>query len=388
MHDVLADHVERGELPGLVALVARGDDLHVEVVGAGSVGDPAPMRRDAIFRIASITKPITAAAAMVLLEECRLRLDEPIDRWLPELADRRVLTSLGADPDDTVPAHRPITVRDLLTFRLGFGSVMAPPDTYPIQRRMRELRIGGDGPPRPALAPTTDQWLRSLGSLPLMAQPGERWLYNTGSDVLGVLVGRVAGQPFGAFLRERVFEPLGMKDTAFRVPDEKADRLPGCYVRNHQTGQLEVFDDPAASAWRPEPPIESGAGGLVSTIDDYLAFCRMMLNKGRHGRTRILSRASVELMTTDHVTPEQRVGAELFFGTFSSWGFGVAVDTRRAQIYHSPGRFGWTGGTGTTAYVDPANGLIGILFTQRMMDSPQPPKVFDDFWTLAYGATE
>ena len=353
-----------------------------------AVGHPAPMQRDTIFRIASLTKPITAVAAMILVEECRLRLDESIEAWLPELSNRRVLRSLSSQLDDTVPAGRAITVRDLLTFRMGFGSVMARPDTYPIQKWIREYRIGGDGPPLPAQAPGTAEWLRNLGSLPWMAQPGERWLYQVSSDVLGVLVARVSGQSLGAFMRQRIFDPLGMRDTAFHVSAEDLGRFPACYSFNPQTHELEVYDDVANSAWRSEPPFESGGGGLVSTIDDYLNFSRMMLNQGRHGREQVLSRATVELMTSDQLTPEQRAGSEVFFGTNRSWGFGMAVEIQRDEIFRTPGRFGWDGGLGTSAYTDPAEGLIGILFTQRMMESPAPPEVFTDFWTLAYAAME
>ncbi len=388
MHRVLSGFIERKELPGLVALVSYRGDIHVETLGTVSFGSPSPMRPNTIFRIASITKPITAVAAMILVEECKLRLDESIETWLPELAHRRVLKSLSSPADDTVPAQRPITLRDLLTFRMGFGSVMAMPDTYPIQRLIRENQIGGDGPPRPSQAPGMDEWLRRLGSLPWMAQPGERWMYHVSADVLGALIARVTGQSLGAFMRERIFDPLGMKDAAFHVPRDKTDRFTTSYQYNRQTGELDVFDDVERSAWGSEPLSESGGGGLVSTLEDYYAFCLMLLNKGRHGREQILSRASVELMTSDQLTAEQRTGAELFFGDFSSWGFGVAVDIQRREIYHSPGRFGWTGGLGTTAYTDPANEMIGILFTQRMMESPEPPKVFSDFWTLAYGAME
>jgi len=172
------------------------------------------------------------------------------------------------------------------------------------------------------------------------------------------------------------------------VPADKIERLPDFYFFNHQAGALDVFDGVANSSWRAEPPFESGGGGLVSTIDDYFAFSRMMLNKGRHGGERILSRAAVELMTSDQLTPEQRAGSEIFFGGYSSWGFGMAVDIQRKEIFHTPGRFGWDGGFGTSAYIDPTEGMIGILFTQRMMDSPEPPKVFTDFWTTAYGAME
>ena len=388
MRQVLAGHIERSAMPGLVALVSHHDDVHVEALGTLAFDNPAPMQRDTIFRIASITKLVTAVAAMILVEECRIRLDDSIEPWLPELSNRRVFKSMSSQLDDTVPAERPITLRDLFTYRMGFGSVMAMPDTYPIQKYIREYKIGGDGPPRPAHAPALDEWLKRLSSLPLMAQPGERWMYHTSGDVLGALIARVSGKSLGAFMRERIFDPLGMKDTAFYVPSEKISRLPACYSLNHQTGKLDVIDGATGSAWVSEPPSESGGGGLVSTIDDYFTFSRMMLSKGRHGREQILSRASVELMTSDQLTPEQRAGSELFFGTHSSWGLGIAVDIGRSEIYHNPGRYGWTGGTGTTAYIDPAEEMIGILFTQRMMDSPEPPKVFTDFWTLAYAAME
>jgi CubicO group peptidase (beta-lactamase class C family) len=216
----------------------------------------------------------------------------------------------------------------------------------------------------------------------------ERMHHVLSGYVLGVLIARVSGQPFSVFLQERLFEPLEMKDTAFFVPPAKIDRFPTCYFFNEQTNALEVFDDAVKSAWGTPPPFESGAGGLVSTIEDYFAFSRMLLNKGRYGREQVLSRASVELMTADHLTPEQRAGAEIFFGAHASWGLGLAVDIGRSDIFQTPGRFGWTGGLGTTAYTDPVEGMIGILFTQRLMDSPQPPPVFSDFWTLAYTAME
>jgi CubicO group peptidase (beta-lactamase class C family) len=388
LHRILGGHVERQELPGLVALVSRHDEVHVEAHGTLSFGSAAPMRRDTIFRIASLTKPIAAVAALILVEDCKLRLDDAIDAWLPELANRRVLQSLSGRLDDTVPARRAITVRDLLTYRMGFGSVMAPPDTYPIQRLIREYRIGGDGPPLPARAPGTEEWLHKLASLPWLAQPGARWLYHVSADVLGVLIARVSGQSLGAFLRERIFEPLEMKDTAFHVPSEKLGRLAASYRFNPAANALALYDDPADSAWHPEPSFESAGGGLVSTVDDQLAFSRMMLNKGRLGRAQILSRASVELMTSDQLAPEERAGAESFFGEYRSWGLGMAVEIRRNELYRTPGRFGWDGALGTSAYADPAEGMIGILFTQRMMDSPEPPRVFTDFWTTAYTAME
>ncbi|MDQ2830072.1 MAG: class A beta-lactamase-related serine hydrolase, partial [Chloroflexota bacterium] len=277
------------DVPGLVTLISRRGETHVDALGMMAVGGRDPMRRDTIFRISSMTKPITAAAAMILVEECTLRLDEPVDRLLPELAARRVLTRIDGPVDDTVPATRPITVRDLLTFRMGFGLVVELPDTYPIQRAIRE-RLENQGPPNPSAAPGPDEWMRRLGTLPLMHQPGEKWLYNTGSDVLGVLIARASGQPLDTFLRERLFEPLGMKDTAFSVPAAALDRLATGYGVNPDTGALTLNDEPKGGQWSQPPAFPSGAGGLVSTVDDYLAFGQMMLNKGMHEDTRILSR--------------------------------------------------------------------------------------------------
>jgi CubicO group peptidase (beta-lactamase class C family) len=388
LHAAMAGYVERGEIPGIVTLVARGDDIHVDATGVKSVGGVEPMRPDTIFRIASITKPITAAAAMMLADEGKLRLEDSVEGWLPELANRRVLRRIDSELDDTVPANRPITVRDLLTYCFGFGSVMAMPGTHPIQQSIKDGHLGGDGPPHPSLTPDGDEWIRRLGALPLMYQPGERWAYNTGSDVLGILIARVSGKSFGEFLRERIFDPLGMKDTGFSLPAAKLDRLPGCYRFNHESRQLEIFDSAENSEWSQPPAMESGAGGLVSTAGDYYSFCRMMLNKGLWGRERLLTEASIEAMTADQLTPQQKKGAGMFFGRHSSWGLGLAVNIERDKPWTVPGRFGWDGGFGTSAYSDPKNDLIGILLTQRMMDSPEPPPVFQDFWSHAYRSLE
>ena len=236
MRDVLGGYVDRGEIPGLVALVSRHGYVHIDALGTlAAGGDRGPVRRDSIFRISSMTKPVTAVATMILVEECVLRLDEPVDRLLPELADRQVLASLDAPLDDTVPAARPVTVRDLLTFTMGFGQLMARPDAYPILAEAQERHIGL-GPPRPSEFPPPDEWLRRLGELPLMYQPGERWLYNTGSDVLGVLVARASGQSFESFLHDRIFEPLGMVDTSFSVPAANLDRFATGYGMEFETG--------------------------------------------------------------------------------------------------------------------------------------------------------
>jgi CubicO group peptidase (beta-lactamase class C family) len=383
MHDVLRGHVARGDVPGLVSLVSRCGETHVEVLGLQALEGAAPMQRDTIFRIASMTKPIAAAAAMILIEECVFGLDEPVDRFLPELANPKVLKSLESEVGDTVPAHRPISVRDLLTFRLGTGVLMVFPPKYPIQKAAAEAGLApGPGQSLPA----ADEYMKRVGGLPLLYQPGARWLYHTGSDLLGVLIARASGKSFGDFMRDRIFEPLGMKDTGFLVPAGKTGRLASAYRRDLEKNALVLADDARDSRWSRPQPFQSGGGGLVSTADDYLAFLRMMMNKGLHGRERILSRASVELMTTDQLTAEQKTGAELFFGASLSWGMGMAVTTKRDELWGTPGRFGWDGGYGTTAYADPAEDMVGILLTQRAMESPQPPRIFTDFWTTAYAA--
>src|SRR5215469_8174178 len=389
MRTVLGGYVERGELPGLVALVTCSEEVHVETLGALSFGG-APMARDTIFRIASMTKPIAAAAAMILVEECRLRLDDPVDEILPELSNRMVLRRLEGPLDDVVPAKRAITLRDLLTFRWGFGAIMVPSSDFPIQKAMVAAGLM-PGPNPVESAP--DDFMKRLGELPLMNQPGEKWMYHTGSDVLGVLIGRASGLSFANFLHERILAPLGMKDTDFHVPAEKRDRLATSYMRDPVTNKLKVHDDPRASRWSKPPLFASGGGGLVSTADDYLAFCRMMLDKGRLGSKRILSPASVALMTMDHLTPAQKEGMELFFGDGhggfkAGWGFGVGVDIKRVDLFSKPGRFGWAGGIGTICYSDPEENLVGVLLTQRMIESPVMTRVMTDFWTLAYQAVE
>src|SRR5215207_6970105 len=388
MRDVMAGHVKHGDVPGIVTLVSRrGDAGHVDAIGTKAFGGSEPMRRDTIFRIASVTKPIVAAAAMILVEQCVLRLDEPVDQWLPELADRRVLRAIDSPLDDTVPANRPITLRDLLTFRLGIGSVMVFPPRYPIQQAMAEAGVG-PGPALPAHAP--DELMKRFGSLPLVHQPGEGWLYDSGSEILGVLISRATGMNLEDFLRERIFAPLGMHDTSFSVPVSKLNRLASSYWTNPSTGEFEIFDGVDDSRWASPPVFESGAGGLVSTVDDLLAIGTMMLKGGKYGSERILSRRSVEVMTTDQITPEQKALSGFFPGFWDShgWGFGVSIVTRRDDLAATPGRYGWDGGYGTSWYVDPKEELIGILMTQRVWDDPGAPVILLDFWTSAYGAID
>lgn len=390
--EVMRGYVERGEVAGVVTLLSRHDEVHVEAIGARDLASGAPMRRDTLFRIASMTKPITAAAAMMLIEEGRLALDEPVDRWLPEMANRRVLRSIESPLDDTVPARRPITVRDLMTLRAGLGAVMARPDTYPIQRAMVEARIApGFGP----IPHTPDEFMRRIGALPLIHQPGERWLYHTGSEILGVLIARVTGMGLEEFLAGRIFEPLGMKDTGFSVPEARLDRLATCYQTDTKadakTGSLVVMDETQRGPWSRPPAFPAGGGqggGLLTTADDYFAFARMMLRHGSHGAGRILSRESVEAMTTDQVTPEQKAASPFYRGFWDQrgWGFGVSVTIGPDEFSAVPGRYGWMGGAGTMFFVDPHEDMVAILLLQRLMTGPASDRIVAEFSRLAYQA--
>jgi CubicO group peptidase (beta-lactamase class C family) len=378
--DLLAGSVQRGEAGEVVALLSRDCETQVETAGGA---EP-----DTIFRIASMSKPVVAVAALILAEECVLRLDDPVDEFLPELASRRVLTRLDAPLDDTVPAERPITLRDLLTFQLGIGfghGVFGPPGSVPIMDALDALR---GGMPRPAEVVEPDDWMRQLGALPLVAQPGTRWLYNTGSDILGVLIARVTGQPLGDFLQERIFEPLGMTDTGFWVPPGSISRLPPQYARD-AAGELVVYDPPDGQ-WAAPPAFPSGAGGLVSTAGDYLAFASMLAGGGSYRGVRILSRPSVSLMTSDQLPASVKAVSGLAPGDFDDmgWGFGVSVVTRRTQVYHSVGTYGWNGGLGTTWANDPAENLTLILLTQHAFTSHLGPALLGDFATTAYQALD
>jgi CubicO group peptidase (beta-lactamase class C family) len=387
LHDRMAAQVERRTVPGLAALVARGADVHVEVLGTPALDDPAPLRRDAIFRIASLTKPIAAAGAMALVDDGVLSLDDPVETYLPELADRRVLRRLEGPLDDTEPAARSITVEDLLTFRLGFGAIMAPPGTYPIQVAEEELQLRTLGPPWPPPPLTSDAWIARFATLPLLHQPGEGWRYNTGAQVLGVLMERATGQPLEAFLRSRLLAPLGMADTAFSVPAAAQPRFATAYMADAD-GELQLLDPPAGGWWNEPQAMANAAGMLVSTIDDLWAFVAMLLAGGIHGGERLLSAGSIAAMTHDHLTAEQRASSRLFLGEHGGWGYGMAAPGPIAGEPPVPWGFGWDGGTGTTWRSDPVRGLTGILLTQRAMTSPEPPPVFTDFWEAACSAIE
>lgn len=376
LHDVLGGYVERGELPGFITLIDRRGEVHVDCVG---------YERDTIFRLASMSKPVAGAAACILVEECAIGLDDPVSKWLPELADLRVLRSIDSPLEDTVPMHRPITLRDLLANTPGTGLVFADPGTYPIQEAMdRSGAIFGD-----RRQWSNEKYMQEIGSLPLVHQPGEVWMYNAGSDILGVLVARVSGQSFGQFLEDRLFGPLGMSDSGFAVPEGKVDRLPAAYTPGDDGLKLEDGAKGDAEFSRPAG-FESGAGGLVGTIDDYHTFARMLLSGGAVDNTRLLARPTVEAMTADQLTAEQKARSPWLPDWWVShgWGWGVGTVTRRYATTSTPGQYGWDGGFGTTWRTDPGEEMIAILMTQVGMINPNGPSFFRDFYTSVYAAID
>jgi len=376
LHDILETYVSKGSVPGAVGLVARGDRVEVRVAGSADVDGTSPMARDSIFRIASITKPITAAAVMMLIEDGRIALDDPVGQWLPELASPAVVRTPAGPVDDVVPAARPITVVDLLTFRAGYG--------FPSDFSLPAIQLLFDEVQKyilhPQLAAAPDEWMAALSRVPLLHQPGDAWLYNTCSDILGVLIARVSGRPLPEFLAERLFEPLGMVDTGFAVPAGKLDRFTS-YYRTDPTGGLELLDAPDGQ-WSSQPVFPSGGGGLVSTVDDWHSFARMLLADGTIDGRRLLSPASVRQMTTDQLTQSQRDASRLFLEG-QGWGFGGSVDVEAIDPWNVPGRYGWVGGTGTAAHITASTGAVTILLSQVAMTGPTPPALMRDFWRYA-----
>jgi CubicO group peptidase (beta-lactamase class C family) len=371
--ETAARHVGDAQVPGLVYLMASGEQVAAGALGRLTIGG-APVRRDSLFRVASITKPITAAATLVLAAEGLLDLDEPAGRLLPELAQPRVLRRPDGPLGDTVPAARPVTTRDLLTFTFGFGgyeAMITAAHPWPVVTAARELDLGTLGQPDRAAQPSPDTWMARLGSLPLIDQPGARWMYNTGSSVLGVLCARAAGQAFADVLRTRVFEPLGMTSTGFWTTEPS--RLATAY-RPEPDG-LRVWDEPGG-LWSRPPAFCDGASGLVSTADDLLAFARMLLGGG----APVLGPVAARAMTTGQLTSEQRARGGLLPGYFDdqSWSFG--------QMVHDNGAFGWNGGFGSTWLVDPGADLIMIVLTQRMFENPVPPQAHQDIQAAARAA--
>ncbi|WP_295813696.1 serine hydrolase [uncultured Nitratireductor sp.] len=389
LQSAMETHVADGNIAGATWLIHYDGKDHTGSAGTFEMnGAGAPMARDTIFRVASITKPVTAALAMMLVDEGTLTLDGPVDELLPELADRPVLKRIDGPLDDTVPADGPVTLRHLLTMTFGLGAIMVFPEAYPIQTAMREA---GVAPSWVLPKMSADAYMKKLAELPLAAHPGETFFYNNGLDVAGILIERATGQRLGTVMKERLLAPLGMKDTDFFVPAEKQDRLPMQYGPDFANGGTAIiaFGPEQGIDFSSPPPMDSGAGGLVTTVDDYAAFCRMMLNDGAWNGKRYLRAETVAEMTRDQLTPAQKSApnAAMFMDDGGAgWGLGMSVGLKKTRPWLTPGSFGWNGGYGTTAYTDPQNGLIGIFLSQQMMSSPEPTKTYVDFWTKTHEA--
>ncbi|GAA3549547.1 serine hydrolase [Microlunatus spumicola] len=348
--DLLARHVGAGTVPGAVGLLG-GVEPEVVAVGEAALGGP-PLRDDAIVRIQSMTKAVTAVAALRLVEAGLLGLDVSVEEWLPELAGRPVLTSPGAPLDDTVPVVRPITLRHLLTNASGYGMVVEP---SPLADAMAANGTEAGAQPWSLGA---DAWLARLTELPLAFQPGEGWRYHHSFAVLGVLLSRVTGIPLADHLARDLFDPLGMADTGLWVPPEKLDRLPAAYRHD---GHRFVETEPAGGGPYAGPPtIDVSHGELVSTARDYHRFLRALVADDAAGPP-LLEPEHRRLMLSDQV-PAAHKTPESFFPGFwdaTGWGFGVAVQLEGEHA----GRFGWSGGQGTDFFVDP-DGTAGVLLTQ------------------------
>jgi CubicO group peptidase (beta-lactamase class C family) len=357
--------VASGRIPGYVAAVRIGGEEEVHAGGRMAV-EPAsaPMSDDTLFRIASLTKLIGGALTLSLVQDRVIDLDDPIARWLPEAASPRVLVVPDAPLDRTTEAHAPITVRHLLTGTSGWGVGLA--DT-PVRRAMLDRGVH-PGPITRQM--TSDEFVARVADLPLAFQPGEGWLYDTGMDMLGVLLARATGTSLSDLVRARITEPLGMASTSFGTTD--IDRLATAYLPG--SDRLELLDPPDGTFAGP-PAFEELSAGLVSTAGDVLRFCCAMADGG----APVLPPESVALMTGDALTEAQRQQAQPIVGPGGSWGLATGVDVEAARPWMAPGRWGWTGGTGTTAHVDPTRCTVAVLLTQRAMTGPLDG--FDDFWT-------
>lgn len=391
---VLQGYVERGEIAGIVTLIQRHGALaHVDTIGWQDREAQIPIQRDTLFRIMSMTKPVTTVAALMLVEEGKIRLFDPIDTWLPELANRMVMRDPHGSLDDVYQSPRSITLHDLLTFRLGIGW-----GDHLLQPRFRALTPSPIGNVLFQLKDverfTPDTWIARLGELPLLYEPGAHWLYHIASEVLGVLIARITDKPLDIFFRERIFEPLNMVDTGFTVPPAKRIRFAVAYAPTPE-GALTVLDHPRSNLWVESPLFPSGGAGLVSTADDYQRFGLMLLNKGELDGVRLLSRRTVEAMTTDYLTLEQHTHPffdETDFDRSVMWtnrgfGYGVEVRTRQVGLGPSVGSFKWSGALGTTWIADPQENLMATLMIQLAgAQFHHLNTISQDFWTLMYQA--
>lgn len=375
LRDLVARHVANNNVFELVSVVSKRGTREVVTVSSASEGDEKSIGPKSLVRISSMTKPIVAAATMLLIEHGRFGIDDPVETFIPELANRRVLRSVNAPLDDTEPARRPITVRHLMTCTMGFGFPMTA-GPHPVMQEAARLQLGL-GPPKPAKPHAPDEWIRRFASLPLMAHPGDAWMYDASFSVLGVLISRAAGKALGVVLYENILGPLGMEDTGFHVPKEKVERLAPCYQPGPAGGSFGLYDGAGDSQWLQPPPFPDAAGGLVSTADNYIEFAQMLLGKGRYRDRRILAEESVDVMTSNQIVAEQRGPASAAFLETRGWGMGMSVALAPEDEWSKSGRYGWEGGLGTSWFNDPNAGVSAILMSQRF---PPAFELYVDFW--------
>lgn len=365
---MLQEEVDAGTLPGAVAVRYRRENTESVVVGSQDLESGTPMSCDTLFFWDSLGKPLTAALALTFVADGTIDLDSSVHQWLPELSSARVLVDPSGQLSDTVPASRPVTVEDLLTLRggLGFTTDFESPFTEALVTTLQE---------GPALR-TLDRhsYLAGAGQLPLAHQPGQGWTYNAGSTILGLLLERVAQQSLDVLMADRIVNPLGMRDARWWVPSSDLSRFASRYrSTDDPRSPVELVDPPDGQHSRP-PSFPDGAGGLIGTADDWLAFGRMLLNGGESNGHQILPAPLVKSMMTDQLTAEQRRHAGFFLAEDEGWGYGGSV--------RADNTYGWAGGAGTTARVDPQHDQVTILLTQVALDGPQGSRVLSAFEDL------
>ena len=358
-------YTESGKLAGVLTMVARdGRVVHVSTVGQRGVEDDRPLPEDALFRIFSMSKSITAAAAMILYEEGKFQLGDPVSKFLPELAELDVLVD-----GERVPAQNVMTMQQLLTHTAGFSYGFDPTD--PVDKLYNETQV--------LRAKDLDEFIERLAALPLKYEPGTQWHYSVAVDVTGAVIERISGQSFGEFLQERLFDPLDMRDTFFQVPPDKIDRFLPNHGWDAENGKLVAFDDGEFMDYTGGTMMESGGGGLVSTARDYLRFAEMMRAGGELHGVRILSPKTVEYMAADHLPGSIDAGGEgerpivnlLNLGSGFGLGFGVVRDPVLTGVIGSPGEYSWGGAAGTIFWIDPVEEIVVVSMIQ-LMGSPWP----------------
>jgi CubicO group peptidase (beta-lactamase class C family) len=363
-------YIEEDRIAGAVTLVARrGQIAYLSAVGQRDRERKRPMTEDTLFRIYSMTKPVASVAMMILIEEARCALTDPVHRYIPSWEDLRVYRYGSYPAFQTEPARRPMTIRDLMTHMSGLTYGFMAHDAVDAAYRRVGVSGGIPGEERPS---TLKDMAEKLASLPLLFSPGTRWNYSVSTDILGHLVELISGKPFDVFLRERVFEPLGMRHTDFSVPPGAVDRFAANYRR--QGNALAIEDDPQTSPFLQEQTFFSGGGGLVSTVEDYRRFCQMLLNGGHFEGKRVISRKTLELMTSNHL-PGGKDLSDLATGSFSETtndgvgfglGFAVVLDPAKRQSHGSIGEYYWGGAASTAFWIDPSEDLLVIFLTQLM----------------------